>query len=147
MIIYDNSNFIGIVLIGFGIALVVINSNIIEVSQQYDNHCNAPIVGSTNNNCAITINIPTTMQAPVFFYYELHNFYQNHRRYIKSRSTSQLAGSNLPVSSISSDCDPVVLNSDLNVLLAMDNKTPLVPSAPANPCGLIAKSLFNGKLN
>ena len=87
------------------------------------------------------------MQAPVFFYYELHNFYQNHRRYIKSRSTSQLAGSNLSVSSISSDCDPVVLNSDLNVLIAMDNQTPLVPSSAANPCGLIAKSLFNGKSN
>lgn len=32
------------------------------------------------------------MAAPVYFYYQLANFYQNHRRYVKSRSDGQLRG-------------------------------------------------------
>ena len=32
------------------------------------------------------------MKAPVYFYYKLENFYQNHRRYVKSRNDDQLAG-------------------------------------------------------
>ena len=35
------------------------------------------------------------MKAPVYVYYELDNFYQNHRRYVKSRSDSQLEGENV----------------------------------------------------
>jgi hypothetical protein len=31
------------------------------------------------------------MKAPVYVYYELDNFYQNHRRYVKSRSDDQLS--------------------------------------------------------
>merc|ERR1711871_1076910 len=32
------------------------------------------------------------MTKPVYVYYELVNFYQNHRRYVKSRSDDQLRG-------------------------------------------------------
>jgi hypothetical protein len=32
------------------------------------------------------------MKAPVFFYYQLDNFYQNHRRYVKSKNYKQLMG-------------------------------------------------------
>ncbi len=32
------------------------------------------------------------MKQPVFVYYELNNYYQNHRLYAKSLSTKQLAG-------------------------------------------------------
>ena len=32
------------------------------------------------------------MAAPVYLYYQLDNFYQNHRRYVSSRSDTQLAG-------------------------------------------------------
>lgn len=32
------------------------------------------------------------MKPPVFVYYELNNYYQNHRRYVKSRSSLQLLG-------------------------------------------------------
>lgn len=65
-------------------------------------------------------------------YYRLENYYQNHRRYVKSRDDDQLKG--LIVSSYSdlSDCDPYISvgdSSDSNLLY--------------NPCGLIAKSVFN----
>lgn len=32
------------------------------------------------------------MAKPVYVYYELSNFFQNHRTYVKSRSNDQLAG-------------------------------------------------------
>lgn len=41
------------------------------------------------NMCALTFSYP---QSNVFMYYGLSNFYQNHRRYVKSRDDSQLNG-------------------------------------------------------
>lgn len=67
------------------------------------------------------------LQGTVYLYYGLNNFYQNHRRYVKSRDDYQLLGrlSDNP----SSDCDPFRINN---------NK-------PIAPCGAIANSLFNGE--
>lgn len=45
-------------------------------------------------------------------YYQLDNFYQNHRRYVKSRSNEQLMGNNLGVNDLD-DCDPIKTNKDL----------------------------------
>ena len=44
---------------------------------------------------------------------------------------------------LQSDCDPIVKNEDLGLTLAADKTTTLDPLGPANPCGLVAKSLFN----
>ena len=48
------------------------------------------------------------------------------------------------VEEITTDCDPIIKNSDLApyITKAADGTTPLVADEPANPCGLIAKSLF-----
>ena len=43
-------------------------------------------------------------------------------------------------------CDPVMTNSDLGLEFAYDGITRLEPEAPAYPCGLVAKSLFNDTL-
>ena len=45
------------------------------------------------------------MEGPVYVYYELSNFYQNHRRYVKSLSFKQLQGNTDP--SYLSDCTPL----------------------------------------
>jgi len=74
----------------------------------------------------LQIPITSTMAAPIFVYYKLTNFYQNHRRYVKSRSDPQLSGED--VSSVSS-CDP--LSDDP------------ASGKPLYPCGLIANSFFN----
>ncbi|KAL4627630.1 putative ALA-interacting subunit 2 isoform X2 [Castanea sativa] len=65
------------------------------------------------------------MKAPIYIYYQLDNYYQNHRRYVKSRSNQQLLhglGSNK-----TSLCKPEQSNNGL----------------PIVPCGLVAWSLFN----
>ena len=40
----------------------------------------------------LTFNVGEDVPGPVYVYYELENFYQNHRRYVQSRSASQLEG-------------------------------------------------------
>lgn len=63
----------------------------------------------------------------MFMYYGLTNFYQNHRRYVKSRDDYQLLGNLDP--NPSSDCAPFDFNDD---------------EKPVAPCGAIANSLFSG---
>lgn len=86
--------------------------------------------GPGSPQCIITFNVAETMKAPVYLYYELANFYQNHRRYVKSRSDKQLAGTFYTDPSQLSDCDP---------LRTLNGKV-------LDPCGLIANSVFNGAL-
>jgi len=79
----------------------------------------------------------------VYVYYQLENFYQNHRRYVKSRDYQQLMGEYKTVEEIQTNCNPIVTNEDLGRTYAADGVTKLVSTDPANPCGLVAKSLFN----
>ena len=79
--------------------------------------------------CSIQFYIPDDLKAPVFFYYRLTDFFQNHRRYVKSLDTNQLAGTAVSASTINGgSCDPL--------RLAPNGK-------PYYPCGLIANSVFN----
>ncbi|KAG8526332.1 uncharacterized protein KY384_000325 [Bacidia gigantensis] len=79
--------------------------------------------------CSLRFNIPDNLQPPVLFYYRLTNFYQNHRRYVKSLDSDQLKGKAIPASTIKGgSCDPLRLDPD---------------GKPYYPCGLIANSLFN----
>ncbi|KAG9201890.1 hypothetical protein G6514_005308 [Epicoccum nigrum] len=78
--------------------------------------------------CILSFEIPNDIQPPILFYYRLTNFYQNHRRYVKSVDIEQLKGTARSVSDIDSgDCGP---------LDSVDGK-------PYYPCGLIANSMFN----
>ena len=79
--------------------------------------------------CELTLEVKQTMKAPVYVYYELTNYLQNHRRFVKSRSDEQLAGKD-PANTF---CDP-----RLEVLNASTGEKSRV-----NPCGLMAWSLFN----
>lgn len=82
-------------------------------------------------------------KAPVYVYYKLENFYQNHRRYVKSRVISQLKGTYKEVGGLS-ECDPVIKVEHLwNHQKYNKNGLKLKDSDPAIPCGLIAKSYFN----
>ena len=77
-------------------------------------------------------------------YYQLENFYANHRNFVKSRSYKQLRGSNLGSGSLTT-CDPIIRMNDLGdsiPKIAIDGTT-LRSDDIAFPCGLIAKYFFN----
>lgn len=71
-------------------------------------------------------NFVSCVQGTIYMYYGLKNFYQNHRRYVKSRDDFQLLGQ--LSESPSTDCDPF--------------RT--INGKPVAPCGAIANSLFSG---
>lgn len=82
------------------------------------------------HSCYIDFTVVSDLAAPVFQYYKLTNFYQNNRRYVQSLDTSQLQGSYVSPSTLSSsNCNPLSTNADGKAIY---------------PCGLIANSVFNG---
>jgi len=134
---------IGIAFIPVGVALLYFSDAVREIAIDYT-HCYR--VGSVNVTCAEFIttaqgkvedckcSIPFTLEkdfkGKVFMYYGLENYYQNHRRYVKSRDDDQLLGRlNQPPSS---DCSPFDRDSE---------------GRPIAPCGAIANSLFSDELS
>lgn len=81
--------------------------------------------------CQVQFQVFHTMKGPLYLYYRLHNFYANHRRYVKSFSEDQLNGKAASLDDIKNtvgqNCQPL---SDVN-------------GTRIYPCGLIANSLFN----
>jgi hypothetical protein len=134
----------GIVFIVVGAILLYFTTQIKEFVIRYDNlaDCDNALRNPVNKTCLIEINLEETFEPPVMVYYQLENFYQVHRRYIKSKSLDQLKGKVLTVNEISSDCDPIITVEDLGVNTTIGGYV-LNATEPANPCGLIARSLFN----
>eukprot|EP01113_Clastostelium_recurvatum_P009626 TRINITY_DN1465_c0_g1_i2.p1 TRINITY_DN1465_c0_g1~~TRINITY_DN1465_c0_g1_i2.p1 ORF type:complete len:315 (+),score=65.26 TRINITY_DN1465_c0_g1_i2:173-1117(+) len=117
---------IGIIFVPIGAVMVWSSNSVEEYTQRYDNTC--PV----GNTCDITFDITNDMKGPVYMYYRMDNYYQNHRRYVKSRNDDQLRGVVVNTWSSITDCDPI--KSKGNSELAPDFFL---------PCGLIARSWFN----
>lgn len=138
----------GLVFLTLGITLYVMSERIQGIVKQYDS-CKVPVPLNEDNvqtvkamnTCTETFEIKSKISAPIYVYYQLDNFYQNHRRYVKSRSNQQLMGNNIEADLLD-DCDPIRKNLDLGITLSIDG-TKLDPEAAAFPCGLVAKSFFN----
>lgn len=69
---------------------------IVEVRVEYDNWndpsplCGIGSVPNANRNCTLRFNVTRDMEPPILVHYELSNFYQNHRDYLKSRDSYQV---------------------------------------------------------
>ncbi|OQE76649.1 hypothetical protein PENNAL_c0065G05082 [Penicillium nalgiovense] len=80
--------------------------------------------------CTLLFEVPNELPAPVFMYYRLTNFYQNHRRYVQSLDLNQLKGDAVSYNTIKGGaCDPLAVNETAKKVYY--------------PCGLIANSFFN----
>lgn len=134
----------GVLFVAIGVILLFLSNQIKEYAVRYDNYkeCDLSQNKTSNHKCNITIRIEETLNPPIMVYYQLENFYQNHRRYIKSKSLGQLRGENLTVDEVKADCDPIITVKDLGIRTTLGGRK-LPEDAVANPCGLIAKSLFN----
>jgi preprotein translocase subunit SecG len=124
----------GIVFLVLGIVLLIYSNKVKSVELDYTD------CGITQN-CIRQINIDEKIDGPVFVYYQLNGFFQNSRRYVKSKNIDQLQGNEI---SDKEDCSPAVYNKDMDLgdKTAMDGSD-LVPDAVAIPCGLMAKTFFN----
>ncbi|KAH0913097.1 hypothetical protein HID58_036418 [Brassica napus] len=124
----------GVVFIPLGAICLFASQGVIEIVDQYDIDC-IPlsfrdnkvryIQGIEDKRCNRTITVTKTMKNPVYVYYQLENYYQNHRRYVKSRQDGQLR----------SPKD----ENDVKSCAPEDT----VGGEPIVPCGLVAWSLFN----
>lgn len=96
--------------------------------------------------CSIRFSVDSDFSAPVFIYYRLTNFYQNHRRYVKSFDANQLKGDKLYGSQLSTNCDPLTVPPSGTTI----NGTQIPTNGPQNaqyyPCGLIANSMFSDNI-
>mmetsp|Transcript_23450 Transcript_23450/g.92933 ORF Transcript_23450/g.92933 Transcript_23450/m.92933 type:complete len:426 (+) Transcript_23450:196-1473(+) len=79
--------------------------------------------------CNVTVEVDRKMRAPVQVFYEISNFYQNHRRYVKSLNWEQIHNREVFKQGglKASDCELLYKNG----------------SRALNPCGLTPNTLFN----
>ncbi|KAJ9564574.1 hypothetical protein OSB04_000540 [Centaurea solstitialis] len=130
---------IALLFIPIGLVSLFASMRVVEIIYRYDQDCvpemyrdnvtsyiQSPL---TNKTCIKNVTVPKNMEAPIFVYYQLDNFFQNHRRYVKSRSDKQLRNAGDEFST--KGCEP-------------EAKT---KAGPIVPCGLIAWSLFNDTYN
>jgi hypothetical protein len=136
---------VGILFVPIGVIVLEYSNEVVEVEAKYscgDAECEAPLpncswwlsdpadpILNSREGCSVPVKltIPEDMPRPIYMYYKLTNFYQNHRRYVKSRSDKQLrgdiSGGNIDIDS----CQPLEKFNDKQLY----------------PCGLIANSYFN----
>ena len=94
------------------------------------------VVGTVSTR--ITLVVKKDMDAPVYVYYRLDRYFQNHKKYIKSVSYSQLHGT--PGAS-TTDCDT---KETVDFERLNDTTIAALPKGGfMNPCGLAAWSYFN----
>ncbi|VEU21971.1 DEKNAAC102957 [Brettanomyces naardenensis] len=77
--------------------------------------------------CSIRFDVLNDIKSPVYLYYKLTSFYQNHRKYVESYDWNQIRGEAVSWSDISSDCGTMRYRDDKIIY----------------PCGLVANSMFN----
>lgn len=129
--------FVGLIFIPIGLACIVSSNKVVEVVYRYDTKCVPGNMlhnkvayiqnASIDKTCTRTLKIPRDMKRPIYIYYQLDKFYQNHRRYSTSRSDAQLREPKA-AGDVAEFCKPEAFAA---------NGRPIVP------CGLIAWSLFN----
>jgi len=78
-----------LIILIIGIELHQHNNQIISQQFQYDSDCDIPS-NAFNKTCSFTINVEEDMKKPVYLYYELTKFWQNHAMFIQSVSHDQL---------------------------------------------------------
>eukprot|EP01025_Chloroclados_australasicus_P057815 TRINITY_DN7223_c0_g1_i1.p1 TRINITY_DN7223_c0_g1~~TRINITY_DN7223_c0_g1_i1.p1 ORF type:complete len:432 (+),score=62.71 TRINITY_DN7223_c0_g1_i1:35-1297(+) len=126
---------LGAVLVGVGCALLVAALSVHEVKVRYD-HLTWDPYGDVSEN--ITFEVTEKIEQPVYVYFEVTNYFQNQKRYVKSVDMSQLSGSKTPEDSPDRMCGPqmyVGFPDKRNELYENDGIL--------YPCGLVAWSNFN----
>lgn len=116
-----------VILLSLGVLILATSNSILECKVDYTDDVGVrDIIEIDSRHC--TDSQVTELSGSLYFFYELTNYYQNHRRYLKSRSDSQLQGKVYTTTGdVKTACSPRYLASDGRIL---------------DPCGLNALSVF-----
>jgi hypothetical protein len=133
--------FFGIIFCPIGQYIMHINKDVYESTKIYDGSdvdvsgckIDDPNAGTT---CTVTFKFDKDVDGPVYVYYQLRNFYQNHRRYVSSKHNGQLMGEKLTKADVELSCSPLVeVGNEVDSIKLL-----------LNPCGLIANTFFNDEI-
>ena len=146
---------IGVIFVPIGAVILVSSSTVVEQTiPDYHLTCADGVDENGSridrNPCNVSMIVEKDMHPPIYVYYKLTNYYQNHRRYVKSRNEKQLRGDvDILPKTLEEDCAP-------KYYYEADSPTPFSPPADfgrdsenndlahaISPCGLIAWSYFN----
>ena len=146
---------IGVIFVPIGAVILVSSSTVVEQTiPDYHLTCADGVDENGSridrNPCNVSMIVEKDMHPPIYVYYKLTNYYQNHRRYVKSRNEKQLRGDvDILPKTLEEDCAP-------KYYYEPDSPTPFSPPAgfgrdsanndlahAISPCGLIAWSYFN----
>lgn len=83
---------------------------------------------SNGLTCQVQFSLNKPIKPPIYLYYHLTNFYQNHRKYVESYDLGQLSGNDVGLNDLASKCKPLRGNDQGKIYY---------------PAGLIANSFFN----
>lgn len=131
---------VGVLFIPLGVGLLITSNNIIERTVDYTNcgSCPEVVQASPSNphptcSCTVAVTFDEAVKGPLYVYYKLDNFYQNHFQYMRSIDYGQLSGKTKGLGGDSRD---------------WNNLGPFCTprhdgSAEVMPCGAVANSLFN----
>lgn len=125
---------LSVLFFAFGFVLYAQAGKSIEKYRSYSKKC-------TSVNCTLSIDIPENMTYPVYVYYEMQNYFQNHRKYMKSKSYKQLQGQDLDAGKLG-ECEGALYGKDLYEDYYL-NGTAIPDDAVAFPCGIMARTMFN----
>lgn len=143
-----------LILIPLGAAILAASLSVVEYKGRYDN------LGALNSTSkadqqsvlwsnqddgvvqSVTITTTKHMKAPVYVYYELQSFYQNHKRYVRSLVSSQLGGKNKAPSTLGQCAPQQYVDGTANTVDPTTGDV-LTDNAAVDPCGLMPYSYFN----
>jgi len=175
---------VGVPFVIIGVVILIASGDVQEVRIPYsedakcskfekeDEACEYKNCAQQQRTCTVDFTVEADMKGDVYVYYELENFYQNHRRYVKSRADTQLRGDNSALPDNNGDMEPSIAvcdpessqftrmhakffkdgtmtseNFDCNAATdySTDEYTKNCMQLYYYPCGLIALSKFNDK--
>jgi hypothetical protein len=95
---------IGVAFVPVGVKLLQISDDVVEMTKTYDSYYENKITSNLDceideanqgKECTIEFTVEKDMEPPILVYYEIENFYQNHREYTTSRDDEQVGTSTM----------------------------------------------------
>ncbi|XP_062864012.1 transmembrane protein 30Aa [Trichomycterus rosablanca] len=129
---------VALIFIPVGIGLFITSNQIKEFEIDYTGvEISSPCFGCSQANnwntsckCSMFFTLRQPFEGNVYMYYGLSNYYQNQRRYYRSKDDRQLNGESNALTNPNKECEPYRTVDDV----------------PVAPCGALANSLFNDTL-